>query len=109
MQDDSSLLVLESRVDAGGNSIVRYLAEIETPNTSESRAFYLALDGEGGGDPNQLITLVRNYSSLEYATMCGSYAPTNFQLEEATNQHLRVLRGIFTRIDSNYNKTRIAR
>jgi hypothetical protein len=66
MQDDSSLLVLESRVDAGGNSIVRYLAEIETPNTSESRAFYLALDGEGGGDPNQLITLVRNYSALEY-------------------------------------------
>jgi hypothetical protein len=25
--DDSSLLVLESRVDAGGNSIVRYLRE----------------------------------------------------------------------------------
>jgi hypothetical protein len=68
--------------------VVWYFAEIETLNTSESRSFYLVLDGVGGGDPNQLITLVRNYSALEYTTMCGGYAPTNFQLEKATNSTL---------------------
>jgi ionotropic glutamate receptor len=46
--------------------VVWYLAEIETLNTSKSRSFYLVLDGAGGGDPNQLITLVRNYFAVEY-------------------------------------------
>jgi hypothetical protein len=67
--------------------VVCYFADIETLNTSESRSFYFELDGAGGGDPNQLITLVRNYSALEYPTGWG-YAPTNFQLVMATNSTL---------------------
>jgi hypothetical protein len=67
--------------------VVLYFAEIETVNKSESRSFYVILDPSGCENTNQLVTLVPNYSVLEYTLFCD-YAPSNYELVKAPDSTL---------------------
>jgi enolase len=57
-----------------------YLAEIERLNTSESRSFYVTINGE---DRSETINLVRNYSALELTFVSDETSEFTFDLVKA--------------------------
>jgi len=60
--NDDSLPVSLTSSDGCKPLLLFYFAEIETLNMSESRSFYVAINGE---TQTETITLVRNYSAIE--------------------------------------------
>lgn len=64
--------------------LLLYFAEIETLNVSESRSFYITINGE---KRSEIITMVRNYSAIELPFLSDT-TDIQFNLVKAPNSTL---------------------